>query len=57
MSNEHAGYHSLTPEEMNKRFDEVNAEFESFIKELEEDEANENANCNLEGDDCVACGS
>lgn len=57
MSNEHAGFPSLTPQEMNKRFEEVNAEFEKFCQELAEDEANENANCNLEGDDCEACGS
>ena len=47
-----------TNEELNKRSEEVNDEFASFIEELENDEKNENANCSLDADDdCEACGS
>ena len=47
----------LNNQELNERSEKVNAEFEDFIKELEQDEKNENANCSLDGEDCEACGS
>ena len=55
--NEHAGIPALTNEDLNKRSEQVMDDFASFIEELENDEKNDNANCNLEGDDCLECGS
>lgn len=47
----------MTNKELDKRSEEINDEFADFINELENDEKNENANCNLDGSDCEACGS
>jgi hypothetical protein len=32
-------------------------DFANFINDLENDEKNQNANCNLDGGECTSCGS
>ena len=47
----------INNQELNERSEKVNADFEDFIKELENDEKNNNANCSLDGGECTSCGS